>query len=160
MLDTYMSYDEPRAVLGVSNEELEDATLALPLYAKQLGMDMEDLFAGLEDLYTEVKALPVKSVKQQKLLDVVSVYAIYAVSKNLLTSASLFAPRHITDGKAASDRVTDPFTDLRDGVDASLLTMKERVLKTVKALGNSVATVTSRSYFAPSALTASSVTNS
>ena len=46
----YAAYDEIRAVLGVSDEELEDATLALPMYEKLLNMELLDISEDLPTL--------------------------------------------------------------------------------------------------------------
>lgn len=155
----FMSYDEPRAVLGVSPEELEDVTLELPIYAKQLSMELETTHPGLVSLYAETKALPSPSPQEQKLLDVVSVYAAYAISQILLTSASLFAPKRITEGKAETDRIADPFQDVRDGVALALITLKIRVLAAVAAMGQEVAVAApARTYFAAAPLATDPVT--
>jgi hypothetical protein len=45
------SYDQVRAVLGVSDEELTDTTLALPIYWRKLQMDLETVHPDLEALY-------------------------------------------------------------------------------------------------------------
>ena len=156
----FMLYDEPRAVLGVAPEELEDATLELPIYAKQLSMELETLYPGLEQLYLETKALPSPSAQEQKLLNVVSVYASYAISQILLTSASLFAPKRITEGKAETDRIADPFQDVRDGVSLAVITLKIRVLAALAAMGQQVTvTTTTRTYFAAAPLSINPITN-
>lgn len=159
LLIDFMSYDEPRAVLGVSEEELEDGTLELPVYSKQLSMDLEDVYTGLVQLYLSKQVLTIRTPEEQKLLDVVSVYAIYATSKTLLTSASLFAPKQVSDGRASTDRIADPFQSVREGVDATLAIMKARVYLTISALGNQVAATTSRSYFKAAGLSNNTITN-
>ena len=113
-LTDFASYDEIRAVLGVSDEELEDGTLALPMYLKLLQMEFGDLNADLESKYLDVKALTNPTAKEQKLLDVVSVFSAYAIAFHLLTSMPLFAPKQITDGRASTDRIADPFEGVRE----------------------------------------------
>lgn len=157
----FMSYDEPRAILGVSDEELENDTLELPLYMRELSMDLEDLYPGLEQLYLSKTALPTKTNTEQKLLDVVQVYAAYATSKTLLTSLSLFAPKQITDGRATTDRTADPFSSVREGVNSTLEKMKTRVLAAVALVGGqvTVAPKVIRTYFGVAALATNPVTN-
>ena len=41
ILTDYTTYDTVRAVLGVAEEELEDATLGLPMYLQQLQKSMD-----------------------------------------------------------------------------------------------------------------------
>ncbi len=64
-LTDYTSYDEIRAVLGVSDEELEDGTLALPLYLTMLLMEFDDIEPTLDVQYTDIKALPSRPLKSR-----------------------------------------------------------------------------------------------
>ena len=123
----YAAYDEIRAVLGVSDEELEDATLALPMYEKLLNMELLDISEDLPTLYASITANPAATAQEKKLLDVVSVFSAFAISKHLLTSLPLFAPKRITDGRAETDRVTDPFEDVRQGVNFTYGILKGRI---------------------------------
>ena len=92
-LTDFATYDEIRAVLGVSDEELEDGTLALPMYLKLLQLDFGDIAGTLEAQYLAAKASTPPSAAEQKLVDVVSVFSAYASSKHLLTSLPRFAPK-------------------------------------------------------------------
>jgi len=160
-LTDYMTLDEPRAVLGVSDEELENVTLDLPIYSLQLDMELEAVYSGLGQLYADTKALAVKTAAQQKLLNVTAVYATYAISKILLTSASLFAPKRIGDGRAETERVNDPFQDVRDGVDSALITLRARLVGALVGLGLAAATPSvGRNYFLAAGLAINPVTNS
>jgi hypothetical protein len=123
----YVTYDEIRAVLGVSDEELEDLTLGLPIYEKILSFELGDISPNLESLYASISASSSPTATESKLLDVVSVFSAYAISKYLLTSIPLFAPKTITDGRAQTDRVTDPFSTVRDGVNFTYGTLKGRI---------------------------------
>lgn len=159
-LTDYMTLDEPRAVLGVSDEELENVTLELPVYAMQLDMELEAVYPGLVQLYAQTSVLTVKSAAQQKLLNVTSVYATYAISQILLTSASLFAPKRIGDGRAETERVNDPFQDVRDGVDSAVITLKARLVAALVGLGLQVSTASAaRNYFLAAGLAVNPVTN-
>lgn len=158
-LTDFASYDEIRAVLGVSDEELEDGTLALPMYLKLLQMEFSDISGTLESQYLAAKAAPSPSAAEQKLLDVVSVFSAYAISKNLLTSMPLFAPKRITDGRAETDRVTDPFEGVREGVNSYYQMLKLRVSVALEDLGTPVTVAPSRTYFAATGLAINPVTN-
>lgn len=155
----YATYDEIRAVLGVSDEELEDGTLALPMYVKLLQMDLADIDATLETQYTAISALPTKSDLEQKLLDVVSVFSAYAISKHLLTSMPLFAPKTITDGRAEVERVTDPFEGVRVGVNTMYPILRARVLAALGNLGTPITADAARTYFVATGLAVNPVTN-
>lgn len=158
-LTDFATYDEIRAVLGVSDEELEDGTLALPMYLKLLQLDFGDIAGTLEAQYLAAKALPSPSAAEQKLLDVVSVFSAYAISKHLLTSMPLFAPKRITDGRAEADRITDPFEGVRQGVNSMYPVLRGRVLAALEALGTSVTAAVGRTYFSTAGLAINPITN-
>ncbi len=137
-LTDFTSYDEIRAVLGVSDEELEDVTIALPLYYQKLSFEFEDLSDNLVALYTAAKAAPSPTAAQTKLLNAVQVFSAYVVARDLLVSIPLFAPRRIQDGRAEMERFTDPFETLRDDVAAGYLSAKARVETALAGLGELV----------------------
>jgi hypothetical protein len=157
-LTDFTTYDEIRAVLGVSDEELEDATLALPIYSQQLGFILADISTTLEDTYNSIKVLPTPTAAQSKLLNVTQVFSAYAIAKILLTSATLFAPRKIGDGRAEVERVSDPFAELRDDVTAGYLSMKQRLEAALAAIGTATTAAVSRTYSSASGLPVDSVT--
>lgn len=160
-LTDYMTLDEPRAVLGVSDEELEDVTLNLPLYVVQLEGLLEEVHPGLVGLYATVKASPTPSPAEQRFLQVTSVFSAYAIGQILLTSANLFAPKKIGDGRAETERVADPFEDVRDGVDATLITLRARLYAALRAIGEVVVvtpTYVARTLFVPAGLSVNPVT--
>ncbi len=158
ILLNYTSYDEIRAVLGVSDEEIEDVTLALPIYAQKLGFELEDISATLETTYETARTAPTPTTAQTKLLNSVQVFSAYALAKHLLGSASLFAPRRIGDGRAETERVTDPFETLRDDVESAYLSLKQRVSAALVGLGEQVGAATSRVYSASAGLPVDNVT--
>lgn len=57
MLTEYTTYEEIRAVLGVADEELEDAVLAQPLFERQLILDLDDINTGLVDQFKTISAI-------------------------------------------------------------------------------------------------------
>ena len=159
ILTDFTSYDEIRAVLGVSDEELEDSTLELPLYSLALSMELEDIASTLEDQYTTIKAQPDKTPLEQKLLDVVSVFSAYAISKNLLTSMPLFAPKRITDGSAETERVTDPFEGVREGVNSMYAILRNRIKRILGEMGTPITPAALRSYVSAVGLAINPITN-
>lgn len=52
LITDYTTYDDVRAVLGVSTDELEDTTLALETYASALLLDLEDVDVALPAAYS------------------------------------------------------------------------------------------------------------
>jgi hypothetical protein len=57
----------------------------------------------------------------------VGMFAGYSVAKELLTTAPLFAPKTITDGKAERVRFDDPFQAQRDGVLSGYADLRNRI---------------------------------
>ena len=157
-LDLFTSYPEVRAVLGVSDEELEDITLALPMYSLKLQMELEEVYVGLYDLYITTRDLPVVSPAEQKLLNVVQVFSAYAVSKSLLASSTLFAPQKITDGRAGMERF-DATENLRDEIEQTLVALKARILAVLGVLGLVVPVTSPRVYFGAAGLSINPITN-
>ena len=154
----FTSYADIRAILGVAPEELEDTTLALPIYVRELQFLLGDIEPTLETTYLGLAAQPTRTTQEQKVVDVLQVFSAYAVAKNLLTSLPLFSPRRIQDGRAEMERHSDPFQDLRDGVDSSYLSMLARLKTAIEAIGLSPTGTVTRSYFSTSTIATDPVT--
>lgn len=161
ILTDYTTYDTVRAVLGVAEEELEDATLGLPMYLQQLQMSMEGIHTEVIPQYAAIRALDPASRTsvQQRFFDVVQVYSAYAISMTLLSSARLFAPQSVTDGRAQQQRFADPFDRLRDDVRGTLTDLKRRLESALEALGFSVDARSTKAYFSTAPLVSDPVTN-
>ncbi len=107
----FTSYDDIRAALGVSSEEIEDTTLSLPLYELNLAAELEGVGETLVDLF---KALPPDllswSPAERRLDRWTRLFATYSVARQLLGALPLFAPKEISDGKATEVRFAlDPY---------------------------------------------------
>ena len=83
MLTEYTTYEEIRAVLGVADEELEDAVLAQPLFERQLILDLDDINTGLVDQFKTISAIDyaTRSTAQKRFFDLVQLYSAYAIGK-------------------------------------------------------------------------------
>lgn len=103
----YTTYDDIRACLGVTDEEIEDSTLALGLYEMNLQAELEDISYDLAGDYATVAALGSRSAVEERFYQTTRLFAAYAVAKQLCTSLPLFSPKTITDGKAAVMRHAD-----------------------------------------------------
>jgi hypothetical protein len=127
-ITTYLDYDEVRAALGVSTNELDDTTLALSLYDSGLTEELEAISANLPGAYTTVAALTTRTAVQQRLFRMTRLFAIYAVAKQLLPGLPMFAPKDITDGKAAAGRFSnDPYKVTIDEVKKQYELNKQRL---------------------------------
>ena len=114
-LTMYTSYNEVRAALGVSDDEVPDATLALAMYGNHLGTELDDMETELglaepvEDTFATISAVAEgsRTKVQKRVLATTSLFATYAVARHLGTSLAMRAPKSIGDGKALLTRFTD-----------------------------------------------------
>lgn len=105
----YTSYDEIRAALGVSTDEIEDDTLALPLYSDFLTMELDEIDETLVDLFASVNLIEetTRSKEQKRFFDATRLFSTYASAAQLTSSLPLFSPKDISDGKASTSRFSD-----------------------------------------------------
>ena len=105
-IETYTSYDEIRALLGVTPEELDDVTLGLPVYGFALQQQLEAINVDLPTEFSSVAAIDEASrtANQQRFYAYVKLFAPYCVAVQLDSGIGMFAPKTITDGKASVSR--------------------------------------------------------
>ena len=142
MLTQYTTFDEVRAVLGVSDEELEDEVLIQPFYERQLILDIEDVDAGIPDAFDTVSAIQYASRTkvQKRFFDLVQLFSAYAIGRTLLTSMPYFAELRVQDGRSEKERVKDPFAFPRDGVQAGFTAARQSLLAAYAGLTGTPAT--------------------
>lgn len=131
----YTSYDEVRAICGLSTDDISDATLALELYANALALalgsvDLPDDPPGpgpLSSRFITVKAiLPVsRTTDEQKLYDLTRKYATIAVALEI--PLSLTAAKSLSDSKTTQVRFSpeSAYQDVRDMLEDSLESIKD-----------------------------------
>jgi len=118
---TLTSYQDIRAVLGVSEDEISDDTLALTTWVTGLTLELLEVAALLPAQYTTVAAIAAgaRTADQQWFYDLTRLYATYAVAKQLSSGLPLFSPKNITDGKASIGRFSDsPYKETIKAVQA------------------------------------------
>lgn len=118
-LTDFTTYDEIRAVLGVSDEEIENVTLALPIYATELEFVLSDISEDVITEYTTIAAIAEgsRTAVQQRYYNVVRLFSSYVIAKSLLTSLPMFGFKSVGDGKADTERF-DKWEDVKAGVEA------------------------------------------
>jgi hypothetical protein len=139
----YITYDEIRTTVGLSSDELPDATLALELYtnALEIGLDSVDMSAStvgtgtLISRFNTVSAMSdtSRTTDQQKLYNYTRMYSAYTVGLEVAISLSMRAPKDISDSKVTLTRFS-PENTWRDVVNE----LKDKVA-TVKTLLESIA---------------------
>lgn len=104
LITEYTTFDEVRAALGVSPEDLEDAQIDLPMFASILEVELEDIHVNLPTVYAATKALSTLTAAEERFLKGTHLFATYALARQLTTTLPLFSPEQVTDGKAAYRR--------------------------------------------------------
>lgn len=116
----YTTTDSVRAVLGVSEDEVEDVTLALQMYSDSLDLAMDGIDPDLQDTYTTVKAVDSPTKDQKRFLKQVTLYAAYQVASQCIAQLPMFAPILIQDGKGEQRRMLDPYEGLKVAIPAMM----------------------------------------
>jgi hypothetical protein len=160
-ITAYTSYDEVRAVLGVSTDELEDSTLALALYDYGLQAELNDISATLSSEFAAVAAiiLASRTTVQQWFFQTAQIFAAYSVAKQAGSGLPLFGPKDISDGKATVSRFADaPYKAVIKSVGEEYNKAKVRLESAYAQLNSSSSTTVARSYMKVSSLSTDPVT--
>ena len=133
----YTSYDEIRAILGVSETELADDVLGLPLIAYNLEATLDSVSEEVIPQYVAVKAKPEadRTRLETRFFGVVQVFAGYAAAKDLLASETRFALKKLTDGKATAERFSSDNKMLVEGVMLGYYQALARLKAVLEAMG-------------------------
>lgn len=160
MLTTYTTYADVRAALGVSTDDLDDATLALSLYDDNLTQELEGIALTLPDTFATIKAVVAPTALETRFLTACRLFSTYAVAKMLTAALPLFAAKDVTDGKAAVGRFESPYRDVIKSVNEQYGTTRNRLLAALTAVGTTSATATARVYMAVASPSSDPVTGS
>lgn len=136
-ITVYTTYNDIRAALGVSDEELEDATLGLNLYADSLQSELEDVDSTLPSTFATVSALPSQTDAQSRFLRETRLFATYCVARQLTTSLPLFAAKSVTDGKAATQRF-DGFDKTIASIEAQYNNARAKLASALVSIGTTI----------------------
>jgi hypothetical protein len=150
-LTEYTSFAEVRAILGVSEDEVEDATLGLPVYATNLEAELRDVSLSLPTSYQAVRAKIVRTPEEDWFFRITQQFAAHVVAKQCLTALPMAAPREMSDGKASMSRFADsPYRDTIRRVESDLETNRTRLKAALDAVNASATIITRQVYFARS----------
>lgn len=143
-LSQLVTADELRALLGVTAKELKDATLDLPIYWKQVKVELNAISASLLTTYD---ALPGDGLSDAQVRFKEAVETFAGLSAGLMLAASLpqFSPRTISDGKAMMQRQLDA----PDKVLENLQRMYSTASAEVDAAYRAIASVEARTFAFP-----------
>ncbi len=133
----YTSYNEVRAVCGLTSDDISDVTLALELYANALSLqlgsvDLPDDPPGpgpLASRFIAVKAiLPAsRTADEQKLYDLTRKFATLAVAFEI--PLSLTAAKSLSDSKTTQVRFSpeSAYQDVRTMIEDSLEAIRDEL---------------------------------
>ena len=123
----YTTYDDIRAALGVTDEELEDGVLGLQIYEDSLRFELDDVHPDLAALHTTLESTSVLTSAQERFMAACRGFATYAVARSLTSTLPMFGPKSIEDGKARMERFADPYKATIEAVNKSYATWKARL---------------------------------
>lgn len=157
-ITTYTTYADIRAALGVSDEDLEDETLALSLYADSLTQDLEDIALTLPDTIATTKANVTPTDNEVRFLTAARLFATYAVAKQLTAALPLFAAQQVSDSKATVQRFDNPYRDTIKQVVDQYERTRNRLMASLTLIGTVTADATPRVYMGVSSPSSDPVT--
>lgn len=151
-LTDFCQYTEIRAILGVLSDDIDDDTLALPLYARLLSFALAELDTSLEAFYLNLKDKPDPTDQEVKFVDLMQVYSGYAVARELLPALPQFAAQRFVHGKDDLERKPFDPAATEKSILAALSRLSDKVLAAYAVLNSSSAaqSVTRRTLFASS----------
>ena len=144
----FTSYADVRAALGVSEDDLEDATLALALYADMLAVEFEDIALTFLTTYADVKAQTTPTDAQTRFLRATRLFSTYALAKQLASTLPLFAAKEVTDSKATTTRFDTQFRETVKSVLDQYGRLRNRLSSALDALSAQSTTTVTKTYFA------------
>lgn len=127
-ITTYTTANSIRAVLGISEAEIPDATVVDPIYEVVLKEDLRALSTTLRAEFVALLAVVSPTEIQSRAIEITQTYCAYQVASQMLGSLKMFAPQTIKDSRTEFSRVSDPFEGLREAVSASLNHLRSLLL--------------------------------
>lgn len=135
MVETFTSYPDIRAALGVSEFELGDETLSLAVWSQHLEEDLNEvsplLLPTWDALDPDSSQLSPDELRFKKLM---GLFVTYAVAYRLTDSAEVFSFLKLADGRATAERVPEAFSVLRANIQAMLNRIRALLLAALSAI--------------------------
>ena len=135
-LTTVSSYAEVRAILGVSEEEIEDAELAIPAWSTEVMFRVLDLSSVAESTYTTIAAKleADRTEIEQRFYLVFRLFCSYLFAEVLFSTLPMFAYKQTTDGKAEVTRF-ESLDTVERGIAAGVNTARLRLRQIMTNMG-------------------------
>lgn len=135
----YTDYESVRAILGVSEYEITDSQLALPMYASALQRVLRGVVdntgKSLATFFDEITADASPSTAEDTLLGLIKELSAYVVAEACLPGLSLAAYKSESDGKANVTRFSAEatFLSVSNNIRSQISRLKSEIFV---ALGN------------------------
>ena len=123
----YTTPDSVRAILGVSDDELEDEVIGNAVYTTLLDEALLDLSPTLPANFKVVQEQDTKTSDEARFVARVQTWSAYFLANLLLTSAETFSPQILKSEKDAFERVVDPFAHLREDVPGMMEYLRAKI---------------------------------
>ena len=163
MLTDYTTYDEIRAILSVTDEELEDDHLALPLFEIELSEKLLEVSPGIQTLYKTYSDAGSATLTAQQLrfFNLTRMFAAYSVAVHLLDSYELLAVQTVKDARAEFARFEKPFERISPAVRATWSTARARLVDAYNVVATTPVSVSTavRLFTSSAGIAADPVTN-
>lgn len=162
MITDYTTFADVRALLGVNDIELSDATLALEVYSHSLTAELEEVDVGLPAKFVEVADTDDSAwtTAQRRFFESCRLFSAYAVAKQATTALPMFGPKDVGDSKAVISRFSDsPYKQTEKKIKEGFDLQKTRLAKAYADLNTtSTTTATPRTMLVISSPTTDRVT--
>jgi hypothetical protein len=145
-LINYTSYEDIRAALGVTDEELDDDTLGLQLYEDHLKADLEDVSYDVDTVHAGLEGASTLTATEERFMRASRLFATYSVAKALTNTLPMFGQKSVEDGKAKVERFTDPYRATVLAVNSEFERWRSKLKATYEAIGQVATTTSSRVY--------------
>lgn len=130
-LTAYCELDEVRAALGVSDIEISDAVLNLPVYEIGLVRELNRVSTSLPVAFSTILSVAEASRTdtEQALFDATHLFCVYACARQVGVSLGSMVPKDVSDGKASMARYSDsPYKDVLDRVDTIYSSVRKSLI--------------------------------
>ena len=135
-LTDFIELAEVRAVLGVSEYELSDETLSLPIYSRGVERTLRGISDGTNNLLSIFDTASASSDDDELYLaDQTRQLVVYSTAAMCLSGLSLFAPKSTSDGKATETRFSSEatFKDVALNVNQAVTSITRELMEAIGA---------------------------
>jgi hypothetical protein len=117
-----------RAIIGVSDDEIDDITIENSIYSNLLDEAFYDLSPTMEADYATTKASIPLNANQVRFVRLIETWAGYTVAGFLMTSMEMFAPQIIKSDKDEVARVSNPYVNVETNIKQITRSLANRIL--------------------------------